>query len=75
MEDLVTVLLYINNFTEPVKKLINFTEQFQNGYSGYVRFREIMAVEPDITDDADACELTDVKGRLTLKMFLFLMRK
>ena len=30
VEDLVTVLLYINNFTEPVKKLINFTEQFQN---------------------------------------------
>lgn len=29
--DLITFLLYINNFTEPVKKLINFTEQFQNG--------------------------------------------
>ena len=29
--DLVTFLLYISNFTEPVKKLVNFTEQFQNG--------------------------------------------
>lgn len=29
--DLVTFLLYINNFTEPVTKLVNFTEQFQNG--------------------------------------------
>lgn len=64
VEDLVTVLLYINNFTEPVKKLIDFTEQFQNGYSGYVRFQEIMAIEPDITDDADACELTEVKGNI-----------
>ena len=36
--DLVTFLLYINLFTEPIKKLINFTEQFQNGYSGYTRF-------------------------------------
>ena len=27
--DLVTFLLYINNFTEPVTKLVNFTEQFQ----------------------------------------------
>ena len=26
VEDLVTVLLYINNFTDPVKKLITFTE-------------------------------------------------
>ena len=71
VEDLVTVLLYINNFTEPVKKLINFTEQFQNGYSGYVRFREIMAVEPDITDDADACELTDVKGAIDFENVSF----
>ena len=28
------MLLYINNFTDPVKKLITFTEQFQNGYGG-----------------------------------------
>ncbi len=60
--DLITFLLYIANFTEPVKKLINFTEQFQNGYSGYTRFREIMDIEPDIADKADAKELTDVQG-------------
>lgn len=31
--DFVTFLLYINIFTDPVKTLIDFTEQFQNGYS------------------------------------------
>ena len=51
---LVTFLLYINNFTEPVKKLVNFTEQFQNGYSGYERFLEIMSIAPDIKDKEDA---------------------
>lgn len=60
--DLVTFLLYINTFTEPVKKLINFTEQFQNGYSGYERFMEIMAIHPDITDQKDAIEMKGVKG-------------
>lgn len=60
--DLVTFLLYINNFTDPIKKLINFTEQFQNGYSGYERFLEIMDVEPDITDAKDAQHITSVKG-------------
>ena len=60
--DLVTFLLYINNFTDPIKKLINFTEQFQNGYSGYERFLEIMDVEPDITDAKDAQHITTVKG-------------
>ncbi len=62
--DLITFLLYIANFTEPVKKLINFTEQFQNGYSGYVRFREIMEIEPDIADRKDARPLMDVKGQV-----------
>jgi ATP-binding cassette subfamily B protein len=60
--DLVTFLLYINNFTEPVKKLINFTEQFQNGYSGYERFLEILEIEPDIQDAPDAVSISEVKG-------------
>lgn len=65
--DLITFLLYIANFTEPVKKLINFTEQFQNGYSGYSRFREIMDIQPDIADKADAKELTDVRGTVEFR--------
>lgn len=60
--DLVTFLLYINNFTEPVKKLVNFTEQFQNGYSGYERFLEIMNIAPDIKDKPDAVHLEQVRG-------------
>lgn len=67
VEDLVTVLLYINNFTDPVKKLITFTEQFQNGYSGYSRFLEIMAIAPDIKDVPEAVELGDVKGEIAFK--------
>lgn len=65
--DLVTFLLYINNFTEPVKKLINFTEQFQNGYTGYERFLEIMDVQPDITDAEDAVELKQAKGEISFE--------
>ncbi|MDO4337905.1 MAG: ABC transporter ATP-binding protein [Eubacteriales bacterium] len=60
--DLVTFLLYINNFTEPVTKLVNFTEQFQNGYSGYDRFLEMMSIAPDIEDAPDAISLDHVKG-------------
>lgn len=63
--DLITFLLYINTFTEPVKKLINFTEQFQNGYTGYERFMEMMAINPDIADKPGATELKDVKGDIS----------
>ena len=58
----VTFLLYINVFTEPVRTLIDFTEQFQNGYTGFERFVEMISIEPDIQDKEDAEVLTDVKG-------------
>ena len=69
--DFVTFLLYIYIFTEPVKVLIDFTEQFQNGYSGYERFLEILSVEPEIADKPDAKELTDVKGAITFENVSF----
>src|SRR5699024_4914537 len=50
-----------------VKKLITFTEQFQNGYSGYSRFLEIMAIAPDIKDAPDAAELEEVKGEIAFE--------
>ena len=52
--DLVTFVLYINNFTEPVRKLINFTEQFQNGATAFGRFREMMEIPIEIVDEKDA---------------------
>lgn len=69
--DLVTFLLYINNFTEPVKKLVNFTEQFQNGYSGYERFLEIMNVAPDIQDEPDAVSMESARGEIAFEDVTF----
>ena len=67
ISDLVTFLLYIGVFSEPIKTLVDFTEQFQNGYTGFERFREIMDIEPDIEDSPDAVELTDVQGHITFE--------
>lgn len=69
--DLVTFLLYINNFTEPVTKLVNFTEQFQNGYSGYDRFLEMMAIAPDIEDAPDAVSLDKAQGGIEFQEVSF----
>ncbi|MCQ2473995.1 MAG: ABC transporter ATP-binding protein/permease [Saccharofermentans sp.] len=60
--DFIAFLLYINTFTEPIRVIIDFTEQFQNGYTGFERFTEILNIEPDIEDKKDAIELSDVKG-------------
>ena len=69
--DLITFLLYINNFTEPIKKLISFTEQFQNGASGYTRFLEILEIHPDIEDAPNALELKNAKGDITFENVSF----
>lgn len=65
--DLITFLLYINNFTDPIKKLISFTEQFQNGASGYTRFLEILSIHPDIVDQPNAITLTHALGDITFQ--------
>lgn len=69
--DLLTFLLYISNFTEPVKTLINFAEQFQNGMTGYERFLDIMSIEPDIKDKSNAVEISEVQGRVSFENVCF----
>ncbi|MGB7604340.1 MAG: ABC transporter ATP-binding protein [Lutisporaceae bacterium] len=62
--ELVTYLLYINTLLIPIRKLIDFTEQFQKGMTGFERFLEIMDTEPDIKDKEDSVELGAVQGKV-----------
>ncbi len=71
VSDLLIFLLYISNFTEPIKKLVFVTESFQNGLSGYERFKEMLDVKPDIEDAPDATELTQVKGDISFENVCF----
>lgn len=69
--DLITFLLYINNFTEPVKKLVNSAEQFQNGYTGFERFLEILSIAPDISDKPEAIAVERLQGDIEFKNVSF----
>jgi ATP-binding cassette subfamily B protein len=62
--DLVTFLLYINVFTSPLTTLINFAETFQNGYTGFERFMEILNIRPDIEDSPNAQPLVAPQGQI-----------
>ncbi|NCC54539.1 MAG: ABC transporter ATP-binding protein [Erysipelotrichia bacterium] len=62
--DLIAFLLYIGNLTEPIKKLINFTEQFQEGVSGFERYMELLEINPDIKDRKGAVALKQVEGNV-----------
>ncbi len=49
--DLVTFMLYVSVFTQPIMKLAAFMEQFENGMSGFSRFCSIMDEEPEKDKD------------------------
>ena len=67
LADLITFLLYIGNFIEPIQKLTHMTEQFQEGITGFERFMEIIEIEPDIQDSANAIEIRDVHGNIEVR--------
>jgi ATP-binding cassette subfamily B protein len=74
LADLITFLLYIGNFIEPIQKLTHMTDQFQEGMSGFERFMEVMEIEPEIQDSANAIELTNVRGNIEFKNVSFRYR-
>lgn len=63
--DLAIYALYINVFLNPINLIINFTEMLQKGYTGFARFKEVLDIDPDIKDKADAVELKDIEGHIT----------
>lgn len=69
--EMVTYLLYINTLLVPIRKLIDFTEQFQRGMTGFERFLEIMDTEPDIKNKEDSVELKEVKGEVVFENVSF----
>lgn len=71
LADLTAYLMFISFFLQPIRRLISFTQQFEQGMSGFNRFAELMEVKPSITDAADAVELKDVKGQIEFKNVSF----
>lgn len=61
--DLVTFMLYISVFTQPIKKMAAFMEQYENGMSGFVRFTEVMD-EPEETDAPGAVAPAPFRGEI-----------
>lgn len=62
VSDLVVYILYINIFLNPIDKLVNFTEQFQRGITGFERFLQVINTKPTIMDKEDAIEVFNPKG-------------
>ncbi|MEG0695484.1 MAG: ATP-binding cassette domain-containing protein, partial [Erysipelotrichaceae bacterium] len=61
--DLVAYMLFINMFISPIKKLIDFMEQYQNGMTGFKRFCELIDEKVE-EENPNAITLTKVKGEI-----------
>ncbi len=68
--DFLAYLLYIKIFTQPIKRLIAFVEQYQNGMSGFKRFMEIIEVDRE-KDRRDANNLENISGEITFENVSF----
>ncbi|WP_101773232.1 ABC transporter ATP-binding protein [Peptostreptococcus faecalis] len=69
--DMLAYVMYVTTLLVTVKRIIEFTEQFQKGMTGIERFNEIMAIESDITDSEDAVILDNVEGNIEFKNVYF----
>lgn len=62
--DLIAYLLYIQTLIASIRKIVEFTEQFQRGVTGIDRFNQIMTSPIDIEDKPDAKNLINVEGNI-----------
>ena len=69
--DLIAYLLYIQTLITSVRRIVEFTEQFQKGLTGIERFQEIMNEPVTITDAENASDISDVEGNVELRNVRF----
>jgi len=67
VSSLLVFVMYVAYLTSPVPKLAELVPFFQSGFTGFVRFREIMDISPDISDAKNAIELKITKGHVAFE--------
>ena len=66
--DFVAYLMYVAVLLESVRRVVEFTEQFQRGITGIERFVEVMDTEIEIEDSPDAVDMPeDVRGEIEFR--------
>ncbi len=69
--DYVAYLMFVSTLMTSVRRIVEFTEQFQRGMTGIERFTEIMETKPSIEDKKGAKELTNVDGEVVFNNVTF----
>ncbi len=73
--DLVAFVLYVQTLLTTVRRIVEFTEQFQKGITGIERFCEIMDTQSTIVDCDNAVDLQHVQGKIVFNNVSFSYEK
>ena len=65
--DLVAYVMYVSTLITTIRKIIDFTEQFQRGLTGIERFLQIMDSDIEIFDSPNAKDIVNPKGNIVFK--------
>lgn len=65
--DMVAYVMYISTLTNTIRRIIDFTDLFQQGITGIERFCQIMDAEIEIFDEPGAVCYTNPKGDIEFK--------
>jgi len=69
--DLVAFILYVSTLIATIRRIVEFTEQFQRGMTGIERFIEIIDTPVDVRDADDAEPISVDQGRIEFKHVSF----
>ncbi|MGB1250334.1 MAG: ABC transporter ATP-binding protein [Candidatus Promineifilaceae bacterium] len=69
--ELVTFVLYIGRFFDPIRELARRLSTFQATMASSERIFRLLDTEPDINDAPNAVALTDIKGRVVFDEVAF----
>ncbi len=69
--DFVAYLLYIQTLITSIRRIVEFTEQFQRGITGIERFYEVIDEPVTIKDSQNAAELETVNGDVEFRDVCF----
>ncbi|MDD3902760.1 MAG: ABC transporter ATP-binding protein [Sphaerochaeta sp.] len=69
--DLITFILYVGVVLPPIDRLINFTEQLQQGMASFERFTQVLDEHPSIVDKRDAKDLKIQTGTVQFDHVVF----
>ncbi|MGI6176074.1 MAG: ABC transporter ATP-binding protein [Christensenellales bacterium] len=69
--DIIAYLLYVTTLLTTIRRIVEFSEQFERGMTGIERFVQVMDEPIEIKDKDDAITLADVKGDIRFERVAF----